>query len=124
MKSAFRLIVSYFHKLFFGVEPQKEFLESLLILSLLLGIGTVFYSQTEHWSLLDSLYFSVTTMATVGFGDLHPTTPGSKIFTIFYIFIGVGLGVFILSTIAKNLIQGREKRMKHLEELVKQLRKE
>jgi hypothetical protein len=38
--------------------------------------------------LLDSLYFSVITLATVAYGDFSPYTMAGKIFTVFYIFIG------------------------------------
>jgi potassium channel subfamily K len=35
------------------------------------------YSRLEGWSPVEALYFSVVTLATVGFGDLHPTTTAS-----------------------------------------------
>jgi hypothetical protein len=57
----------------------------------LLSLGTVFYALVEGWSLLDSLYFSVTTLATVGLGDFAPKTDLGKIFTIFYILAGVSV---------------------------------
>ena len=58
---------------------------------LTIGIGTVFYHFVEGWSWIDSYYFSVVTLATVGFGDLAPKTDLGKIFTTFYIFAGVGM---------------------------------
>ena len=44
---------------------------------------------TESWSPIDALYFAVVTMSTVGYGDYSPSTDGSRLFTIFYLFIGV-----------------------------------
>jgi voltage-gated potassium channel len=51
--------------------------------------GTVVYHLLEGWSYLDSVYFCTITLATVGYGDLTPTTPEAKVFTIFYIINGV-----------------------------------
>jgi voltage-gated potassium channel Kch len=54
-------------------------------------IGTLVYHWLEGWSLLDSLYFSVITLATVGFGDFVPTTPLTRLFTILYVINGIGI---------------------------------
>lgn len=53
--------------------------------------GTAFYSQAEGWSIVDSLYFTVITLLTIGYGDLAPTSDGAKLFTVVYALIGVGL---------------------------------
>lgn len=45
----------------------------------------------EPWTTTDALYFSMTTMSTVGYGDLSPGTDGTKFFTCVYIIIGVAL---------------------------------
>jgi voltage-gated potassium channel len=74
------------------------------------AVGTVVYSVLEGWSLLDSLYFCVVTLATVGFGDLHPTTDAAKLFTVGYIVIGVGIIAGFLSELGKQRytkIEGR-----------------
>lgn len=41
--------------------------------------GTLFYWRFEDWSFVESLYFCVVTLTTVGFGDLSPTTPGTHV---------------------------------------------
>jgi voltage-gated potassium channel len=70
----------------------------------LLAVGTVVYSFLEGWSPLDSLYFSVVTLATVGYGDLHPTTDAAKVFTIGYILAGIGIVATFASEIAKHRV--------------------
>jgi voltage-gated potassium channel Kch len=57
----------------------------------LLAIGTVFYHLVEGFSWINAYYFSVVSLATVGYGDLTPHTNLGKIFTTFYILFGVGL---------------------------------
>lgn len=57
----------------------------------MLLIGVFVYRWLEGWSFIDALYFCVIKLATVGFGDLTPTTPEAKLFTIFYVINGVGI---------------------------------
>jgi hypothetical protein len=52
-------------------------------------IGTVAYHWLEGWTYLDALYFCVISLATVGYGDLTPTTPQAKLFTIIYVINGI-----------------------------------
>ena len=68
----------------------------------LLASGTAFYSSVEHWRILDSLYFSVTTLATVGYSDLTPQTDIGKVFTMFYILIGVGTLLGFINLVAHH----------------------
>jgi voltage-gated potassium channel len=80
-----------------------------LVVSLLVS-GTTFFTLVEGWSVLDSLYFSVTTLTTVGFGDPAPATALGKIFTILYIFVGLGvLGGFI-NVLAKHTFARQRRR--------------
>jgi len=64
---------------------------TVLLTVLVIALGTVFYHYAEGWSWVDSYYFSIITLTTVGYGDLSPTTPLSKIFTSFYIISGLGI---------------------------------
>ena len=52
-------------------------------------IGMLFYHWFEGWSYLDALYFCVVSLATVGYGDLSPTTPITRLFTIVYLINGI-----------------------------------
>lgn len=62
----------------------------------LIAVGTVVFSLLEDWSIVDSLYFSVVTTTTVGFGDLTPDTDGAKLFTVVYIVFGISIiGTFL-----------------------------
>lgn len=73
----------------------KVLLPSFLIF---VTIGVAFYHITEKWSWFDSLWFTIITIATIGYGDFVPHTVIGKIFTMFYVFIGIGLFVFVANT--------------------------
>lgn len=75
-----------------------------------IGIGVMFYHVIEKWSLLDSLYFSVITLATVGYGDLAPKTDLGKIFTVFYVLIGIGIFAAAASYLLRRVMVRRLER--------------
>jgi voltage-gated potassium channel len=84
-------------------EPAGRAMALLVVLQL--TGGTIFYTQVEGWGWLDALYFSVTTLTTVGLGDLSPATDAGKVFTMLYIFTGVGLLVTFLGLVAEKRLQ-------------------
>jgi len=81
-----------------------------------IALGTVFYHYIEHLTWLDSLYFTVVTLATVGYGDIVPKTDLGKLFTIFYIIIGitifVALARVVVGRIAYRQLERHDKKNK------------
>jgi len=83
-------------------ELQKYLFRTLIItVAVVLATGTIFYHHVENWSWLDSYYFCVVTLSTIGYGDLTPKTALGKLFTTFYIFIGVA----IITTFISAMVQ-------------------
>jgi voltage-gated potassium channel len=66
--------------------------------------GTFFYWLFEDLSVVNALYFSVTTLATVGYGDFSPTTTAGKLFTVVYVLVGVGLLLAFLGRLAGQVV--------------------
>ncbi len=86
----------------FSALKDKEFRALAFLLFVLLAMGSVFYHEVEHWRWLDSLYFSVITLTTVGYGDITPHTDAGKIFTMIYIFLGLGVILGFIETLAEH----------------------
>jgi voltage-gated potassium channel len=84
---------------------DPEFRALFIVVLFLLLSGTLFYSSIEGWSIIDSLYFSVITLTTIGYGDLHPTSALSRIFTIVYVLMGIGVLLAFINKLAKNAFQ-------------------
>jgi voltage-gated potassium channel Kch len=86
-------------------DPEFRSL-TFLVLVTLLG-GTIFYSLEEGWSVVDAFYFSVTTLTTVGLGDLAPQTTLGKLFTVVYIFAGIGIILGFIDAVSKESLRPR-----------------
>jgi hypothetical protein len=61
--------------------------------------GAAIYHWLEGWNWLDSFYFVVITLTTIGYGDFSPTTPLAKLITIFYSINGVILLLFLFDLV-------------------------
>lgn len=94
---------------------DEEFRALAFVAFALLLCGTIFYAHHEHWSYVDAFYFCVMTMTTIGFGDLTPTTDLSKIFTVLYAFLTIGVFVSLAAKLATALISSGHKTSRHEE---------
>ena len=68
--------------------------------------GGLWYTLVEGFTLINGFYQAVITLTTVGFGEVEPLDPGGRVFTIFYIFIGVGLLFWDLTALVDVVVLG------------------
>lgn len=83
-------------------DARVQFL--LVLTAVLIGLASIFYHYVEGWGWLDAIYFSVITIATVGYGDFSPQTVPGKVFTMVYLLIGLGLFVAAATAIAETIL--------------------
>lgn len=105
---SFMLTLARFFRGLHRAWGQPNFRSTLLVTILILISGTLFYSNVEGWNVLDSAYFCVMTLTTIGYGDLHPTSDFSKLFTIFYSIIGIGVFVALIAQMARAQIENKK----------------
>lgn len=74
----------------------------------LLTIGAVFFHYVQKLSWLDAFYFCTISLATIGYGDITPTTPAGKIFIMFYVIIGIGIIATFANLVVRRAVLRRE----------------
>lgn len=75
-------------------------------------IGTCFFYLLEGWTLIDSFYFAVSTLTTVGYGDITPSSQVGRFFASIYILFGVGTVLASLSVVGREFLNQEEQKIR------------
>lgn len=70
------------------------------------ALGTGGYMLIEGWNLIDSVYMTAITLSTVGYGEIHEISEMGRIYTIFLIFAGAGLFLYLAGMIMQLVVEG------------------
>ncbi|KAF9688042.1 hypothetical protein SADUNF_Sadunf02G0155800 [Salix dunnii] len=100
-------------------KPQSEsnsiIRQAVFLLSLYLLLGVIIYSfNTDHFSgtethpVVDALYFCIVTMCTIGYGDIAPLTPVTKVFSCVFVLVGFGFIDILLSGLVNYVLDLQE----------------
>lgn len=82
----------------------------LVVLLVVLVLGILGLMIIEDLSLADALYFTIVTVATVGYGDIHPATTAGKILALVLIITGVGTFLGVVANATEIMLNRREKK--------------
>jgi voltage-gated potassium channel len=87
------------------LRSRARLVSSLAALASVVAFGTLGFSLIEGWSLPDSLYMTVMTVTTVGYGPPLPLSPAGRNFAIFFMVVGVGTAGYLLSSAVQALVR-------------------
>ena len=91
----------------------RFFLVSILLVMVL---GTFALMQVENLSLVDAFYFNIVSIATVGYGDIHPTSQTGKLLAVVLILLGTGTFLGVIANATEIMLSRREQQT-HLKKL-------
>ncbi len=77
----------------------------------LVAIGSEGYHVIEGWSWLDALYMTVTTLSTVGFGEVHPLSAAGRMFTVGLVLGGVFTMAAAVTSVISSLVSGEVQKL-------------
>ena len=80
------------------------------ILIVVMVLGILGFMFLENLSLVDAVYFSIVTIATVGYGDIHPSTGAGKALAIILIICGVGTFLGVVANATEIMMNRRERK--------------
>lgn len=85
---------------------QKELIGGVIAIIFIFLLGTLWYKFIEGWNWLDSIYMTVITLASVGYGETRPLGDRGRIFTIILIGLGIIIIGYIVNRFTEAIIQG------------------
>ena len=102
-----------FHRAFIIAREELVLFGVTAIILLYLSAVGIYYFENEAQpkifaSVFHSLWWAITTLTTVGYGDAYPITAGGRIFTFFVLIIGLGVVAVPSGLLASALSQARE----------------
>jgi len=114
---AFKLVryskaISRFHRAFLIAKEEIVLFLCVALLLLFFSAAGIYYFENEAQpekfsSVFHSLWWSVETLTTVGYGDIVPITVGGKVFTLFILLIGLGIVSVPAGLVASALSKAR-----------------
>lgn len=88
------------------MDSTRHLILSVLMAFVIVVFGSAGYMLIEGWGFLDAVYMTVTTLTTVGFGEVHAMSRAGQIYTIVLIVAGVGFILYVAGTVVQFMVEG------------------
>jgi voltage-gated potassium channel len=105
------------------MTKTRNLIFATIMLILIVSMGTVGYMILEKWNFLDSLYMTVITLTTVGFGEIHPVSDQGRILTMTILVSGLGVVGYLVGTLTQILVEGQLLRIMGRKKLERKIEK-
>jgi voltage-gated potassium channel len=97
-------------------DLNRQLRVALFVFLTIIPVGTIGFHFIEGWNFLDALYVSVITLATIGYGDIHPESNFGKLWAMFlaiaglsaFAFAGQAIVQFVTSPLLRAARQKRQ----------------
>ena len=88
-------------------QTRRAFKMGVAAFILFIILGLIVFPFVEGWTPLQAVYFSVTTLTTIGYGDISPTTTGGRIFAVIYVLFGVAIIGAAIGIVSEYMVKVR-----------------
>lgn len=86
-------------------------------------LGSLGFVWLEGWPYFDALYMTVTTITTLGGGELRPLSRGGQAYTMALVLAGMGVLLYVVTTLARVVVEGEIKEALGRRKLIKQIKR-
>lgn len=88
------------------MKSMRRLIIGIVALIATIAVGTAGYVIIEGWSVLDSVFMTITTITTVGYGEVHALSDTGRIFSIILILGGMGGAFYALTGVIEYIVEG------------------
>lgn len=104
------------------LSAKVRLIWAFLTLFLLIVTGTIGLAYFENWSWFDSLWVTIVSLTTTGYGDILPKTMYGRAFLLIILIVGVGVVAYALGSIINTLVESQVSRIMERNKMLKAIK--